>query len=76
MCNTLCANFCTVQTQFSDWRSNTTVITIYCENVLSFPLQVIMSGNYSSLFTAAVSKKDKRKNQVKVGKQKNKGDCD
>ena len=39
-----------------------------------FPLQIFMSGNCSSLFTADVSKKDKGKNQAKVGKQKNKGD--
>ena len=35
-----------------------------------------MSGNCCSLLTAAASKKDKGKNQAKVGRQKNKGDCD
>ena len=50
----------------SDFRSNTVV--------KCFPLQIVMSGNCSSLFTAAVSKKDKGKNRAKVGKQKNKGE--
>ena len=65
----LSGNFCIVQIQYhySDWRSNTVV---KCPN--AFHYQIFMAGNSSSLFTAAVSKKDKGKNQAKVDKRKTK----